>query len=349
MAIVSKSTIKTKFENGDYPDEDDFIDLIDSMPNPVQSGTQSELTGLDFSDVDPPKQIRSMTLTANRTIAVSGLSVNNPVGLLEVTHGGYTPTFTGVTALNDLEEVGGKYFLKFQWWPSGTITMKSLKGELTVITHRLFYAPFTGTVIDTTVNWDALVNPATPAPALSQNDGFIGSSDGSGLVTSLTNYLPSKPSFDETGKLCLQVEFPSDTFTGATYQEGVAIFLRQDASNYIKISLKAYNVGTGGQIAVFGRTEGAEADYNVNSGAASGIGKMVKVEFDNVGNTIEAFYCTIGGGDDNWTSLGVADLDPFTDVAKIYADFRNGTTVFTSKVRRVWLSDEFYTSEIPPA
>lgn len=97
----------------------------------ANQGIQNELNPIDFSPSSVPTQLLSMTLTADRIkTAPAGLSESNPTGLLEVVHAGFLLTFTTTSTfifLNDFVDVGGRYFLKFQWWPSGIITVQSIK------------------------------------------------------------------------------------------------------------------------------------------------------------------------------------------------------------------------------
>ncbi|RLD76018.1 MAG: hypothetical protein DRJ15_16080, partial [Bacteroidetes bacterium] len=84
---------------------------------------------IDFATV----QGKTITLTADRSYTITGLSNTNPAGLLEITHDDNTPSFSGVTELESMIDKSGVYYLRFTRNPSGTIIQTNQGGGAGVV------------------------------------------------------------------------------------------------------------------------------------------------------------------------------------------------------------------------
>lgn len=88
MSIISKATIKTNFEDGDHPNQDQFEDLIDSAMVPISvSQTYSSTVNTDASVAD----LYRLTLTGDVTIANPTSAVDGKVYTWEITQSTGSP------------------------------------------------------------------------------------------------------------------------------------------------------------------------------------------------------------------------------------------------------------------
>jgi hypothetical protein len=100
------------------------------------TGSHTETTtAIDFSSV----QGYTITLTANRSYTISGLSSSNPTGILAITHAGYTPSFSTIEEADTLVNKNGVYYIKFTRQASGNIiqTNQLIGTSLTTIQSTL--------------------------------------------------------------------------------------------------------------------------------------------------------------------------------------------------------------------
>ncbi len=310
----------------------------------VTSDVIAESTTVSFVS-DP---VVTMTLTDDINIVdIAGLEPGN-VGVLNLV-GNFTASVDSLanlwakpasfTTLNKGSVYRKKiHFQNISTTSTPVYVVTDGNAGLSVGSDLIYSDLFTGTTPNSF--WD-IENDDTPAPALSQNDALIGSSDGTGNSAGFSNYRISKNAY--TGDISLQMLVGS--FGGAGDGDGWSMMLYVDSSNYFSLQVQSTALSNRMR---FRRMVGGALQTDVTV-AVTGVGKLLKMDV-TAANLVKAFYKTPSSG--SWTAIG--DGAGYTHAIgtsrKILMDFKNvNGQVFTHEIERVDISRELGNSSDYPS